>query len=485
MSTWEKYSRIISSLGMFALGKTLGSMIVPIIAKWDWAVMFPDPITTKDLMYQPDHILSNITMITTECQNTAESHLDPLLLVVFLVVPITGILVSPVIGVLGDTLGNDLLVLIGIVDMCVVSALFASSSSFSVVVTARILLGLGSSIMHLNALGRVFQVVKPNSQESNTIIGLFLSLYSFQFFLPGIFGIIFKHYGQVLAFTSLIPIEVILGASVVSTYQFKNKSGHKSTTETRASVVSTYQFKNKSGHKSTNRNTFARNNVTMWTVVSDIRILILSCVIAISWLPKTCLEPVLSVWLQQEYSGDTGTTSMIWGVAGFSVLAACFVSIYCMKYCSHNHLLVYTTFHFALSTVPIALLPHMSSPPGVAICFTLSIYFASAGRYGAMCILAALAEEELDQAFGKVLALANIGFATPYLLAPLIAIPLYNNVGFRMMCVVIAPLSVLFAPMLHILRKERKDERVLIVIQIPDYEEDLIKMEAGSYLPPL
>ena len=44
------------------------------------------------------------------------------------------------------------------------------------------------------------------------------------------------------------------------------------------------------------------------------------------------------------------------------------------------------------------------------------------------------------------MSVANIGMQIPYITAPFLAVPLYNSIGFRYMCLTIGPLCTLYAP---------------------------------------
>ena len=490
MGSFERYNRIAGSIGAFTLEKIIYSMIVPVIAKWHWATLVNEDnyvtstpasvIDTKTLVY------ANIS----ECQLpsclddgddvAAQMKINPTLLIVFLSTPIVSIVLAPAGGCFGDTVGFDLSMLVGLVIAAIISVLFASSSAFLVVLTARILLGFLVAFTHGNTLGRAFQVVTPETHEGNIVVGFFLASYAFQFFGPSFCGLLFKYFGQVAAFLSLLPLEIILAMSVIVTYQFPSTLQRKNSgpltpqdLDTNLSATSSHQ-KNKTP--------------TFLDVISDHRILIFSLILTISWLPKCSLEPILAIWIKQQFNGDAGTTSLVWGIAGFAVLAASFISIYVLKYCSDNTFL-YTVFHFASSALPIGLLPFMSSPAGAAVGFMLNIYFASAAKYGAMNIIASIAEKEYEPVMGRVMAIANIGFVLPYLIAPLISIPLYNTLGFHHMCLILSPITVIFALLFYFILTCNKPRSLSQLykeetIYEPEYikEQDLPHLELTEEL---
>ena len=472
MESWEKYNRVVSSIGAFTLTQVVYSMIVPVIAKWDWATVVND---NDFVTNAPGSVIATQTQRyynASECHLppcvdddvvTAHIAINPTLLLVFLSTPIVSIILAPAVGYFADTFGFDLSLLIGLVIAAIISVLFASSSTFLVVLPARTLTGLFGIFIFGNSFGRVFQVVTPDTHDGNTVVGCILASYMFQFFGPAFCGLLFNYFGQVAAFLSLLPLEIILGMSIISTYQYP----------------STLMQNNKGRSKRINLGTksekqpYHDNTKTFLNVICDHRIMIMSLILTISWLPKCSLEPIMSIWVQQRFAGDAGTTSLVWGMAGFAVLAASMISIYVLKYCTDN-LILYTAFHFASCTLPMGLLPFMPSPASAAVMFTLTIYFAAAAKYGALSIITSIAEREYESAVGRVMSMVNIGLTVPYLIGPLISIPLYNTLGFHHMCLILTPISLIFSPLLLFI-KHKKNTQDLMTILHEEHEPECIK----------
>ncbi len=419
----------------------------------------------------------------------------------FAVPPLVPIITSPIAGAYGDTVSFNTLLCTALLASTIVTLLFAFSSTFYVILAGQLLQTFAVSCAKPGAFGGVYSVHPPSTPNGKIVLGVLMGSSSFTFFGPALIGILFEYLGQTLTLLCLIPIELCL---VVTVFILKlgdsnvsdnnepqnaktptsggdlgilsgSNHGNNNTTPKDAENCapgSVHGIRSTSNHDNNNsvpkdvENPTSANDdrITQQTATNNDKmklckillshkVTILSLTIAVVLLPRSCLQPVLAIWMKSKFGSNAAATGLFWGTGGAADLAAVFIST---KFSKHfpKYICLYTALHLTLSSLPFMLLPLAPTPYTAAICFACNIYFTSATRFGATVILSSLAEIKFHNAYGQVIGVGNIGSKLTYLVAPVISVLLFNKVGFETMCFVVGPLSIIGAPFLFFVREK-------------------------------
>ncbi len=383
--------------------------------------------------------------------------------------------ISPIVGACGDAFGYSILLLSGLLASTTTTLIYAFRSGVLAIYIGRLLHDIGSACFKPAIFGSIYTIYPPSTSNGKNLIGIIMACNAFSYFGPGLCGILLRFVGQMVALLSFVPFEIMLTIFVLLTFNIVKKSRKELMNENESDDhISEFDDKlsdsdddnimdpliNDDPESMTSPFTDAKpaaNEIKLYKILCNYKMLILSLTTTVAFIPKAALQPVLSIWLTHRYSSDTATSGIYWGVAGISSLAASFIST---NFSQHypNHILLYTAINLALISVPFILIPILPSVYASGLCFTSYIYFADSARFGAVTILSQLAETEFKTSYGRVMGMYNFGSKLPYFMMPFPSIMLYNTIGFKNMCIVIAPMALLWSPLLFLVRRTDKEK---------------------------
>ncbi|XP_072050114.1 vesicular acetylcholine transporter-like [Amphiura filiformis] len=384
--------------------------------------------------------------------NAIGSKVDSRMILVYMALPVMSLITSPITGSIGDAFGFDVPLLAALGASIVLTNLYAFSVSFVAVFVSQLLQGFACAASTPNIFGKVYSLYPLNTDEGKTILGVIMACSAFNFFGPAIGGILYAEFGQKAAFLSFVPLEIFLVLCILVTFQSEIK---RSVTKNEVNENIDVQIDE---NATPLLHTEPKNKgVKLTDIIKDHKVVLLSLTLTACALPKVCIQYVLAIWMEDRFNSDATTTGLFLGTAGVTEVAANVISV---KFNNRypEHICMYTALHVALCALPSVLLPFVPSPITGSFCFAFYIYFTGSARYGTMSMLSGLAENEYQTAYGRVIGVGNLGFTLPYLASPFVAVPLFNAIGFKKMCIIIGMVPLVWAPFLFFVRNAGKSK---------------------------
>ena len=146
----QRFLRILSSLALLSYGRMLFPM-APLITEWDWAY---DTLTEGKS--------TNLTVQVDEYSPLPQMSFK--LIIVSTAYPISEILVSPIVGLIGHRYGYDFGVLIGLITALIMNILMSITSCFWCVLGARCLQGTSIAFLVSIGVARILEVCPTNNK---------------------------------------------------------------------------------------------------------------------------------------------------------------------------------------------------------------------------------------------------------------------------------------------------------------------------------
>ena len=270
----------------------------------------------------------------------------------------------------------------------------------------------------------------PDSPTGRVALGIVMNADAISFVGTLMFGTLFEYIGQLICFlTLLVPFTSILLFSVVFSICSNNTENECSSEQVTIEGLGLASFYD----------------------IVKIPIMLTGCVsLALAWLPRICIENTISVWMLDEFSSGPTTVGDVLSLSAISVLSANLLSVaLTVRYPEKT--VVFTCLTMCFTGLSAAALSLSYTPYHIAVIFAIHIFFSSCNRYFVMNIMSTFAETLMNIPRCQVMSVANIGMLIPYMTAPCLAIPLYNSIGFRYMCLTVGPLCTLYAPFIYLI----------------------------------
>ena len=437
---------LLSSLSMLVLERTLLEIISPLTAEWDWARLVENKtvVTNSTLSAKQSpltaewvwaRLVENKTVVTNSTQYANQSlpaeTLNWNLSLVFVICPIVELIFSPFLGVVSEKTGIDFIAFVGVILAIVICIIYAFTDTFLGILIARILQGVDIVCLSPAAMVRIEGTCPSDTKEGKSVIGLALSTSAISFAFISISSTIYEYLGQMLSFLLMVPMELMTAVTILMTCQFKmefRKDKKEENAEIEISPKVSFAF-----------------------VVKDTSILVATGLVAVVWVFLPILDPIVASWLENTFSSGPSEVSLLWGTASLPVVLANVISA-CFTMVKPQLTWLYSFFHLIFSAIPVILLPMTPSFWWTCAAFMSYIYFACCVRFGAVFLISNMAETKYAGAHNHVWAIANYGFALPFLVGNAVGAPLYNSIGFTKLCLAIGMIMLLYSLLIICLR---------------------------------
>ena len=484
MMDFNTFARVILCLGVLILERESHNMISPILSEWDWVHNTLYTNNTSDgLMKNSQNTTLDSHLFDTE---SAPIHITAI--IIFLVTPVVSFIFAPLSGYIADTVGYETSLLVGILLFLVMSVSFAFSEDFWEVLVARFLQGAASPFNTSISYATITCLFSQDTAMGKIVLGIAVSTNSFSFIGAALFGITYEYLGQQLCFLLLLLPPCVILLLLVSVLLVSNRveSSTKPSSQDTDSLSSSKLSSQDTGQdlllyssdsemsvkEDDDHNTKQElsrsycpdsgisedeyDDLYMIDILKNYRIIILCGSMVLATLPKKCLDLTIGIWMSETFNSSPATVGMAMGVATIAVILGN-VSGASISICFWRHVPLANALSLALSVVPIMLLPFSTNPYIVAICYFLNVYFFSMAKYWTVHLVAEIADRLYPRGRARVMNVLTAFMVTPAIIGPIIALILYNSVGFKYMCIILGPMGIsysVFLGMMHLLNSD-------------------------------
>ncbi len=347
---------------------------------------------------------------------------------VIISLPIFQMLTAPLAGTIGDCFGYDVGILIGLFAAVVLDTILLCSQTFRAVLTAHCIKGISNGLSFTLGTAKIVQIYPTSDRHHSIAMFFVMTTTAFSVLNSIMAGAVISHYGIYAWFYITIVLSVLLIITVIC---FQITACQRSISLTDAPEVKpTLTEETPMLHSQDNA---TRSNTTLYTILTDYQILIASGGIAMSQLNRVILQPTIGLWITNKFNVGPDVTGLIWGLGGVPLIMSNIIGARFAHWKS-DWLWLYALVHLLLCVVPVIYLPFSSTLWYAAIAVVVYFYASSSVRFALTMLYPILAEKKFHDAYGRVMAFADIGLDVAYLLGPICAIPMINNIGFQNTC---------------------------------------------------
>ncbi|XP_076044086.1 vesicular acetylcholine transporter-like isoform X2 [Oratosquilla oratoria] len=374
------------------------------------------------------------------------------------------LMINPISGTIIDRIGYDIPMTIGLIIMFFSTAIFACGRSYSVLLFARSLQGVGSAFADTSGLAMIADTYTEEAERTKAL-GIALAFISFGCLVAPPFGATLYQFGGkevpflILAFVSLF--DAIMLRIVMRPIQDEKK-------------CTGYQHP---------------QGTPIWMLFMDPYILCCAGALMMSNVSLAFLEPTISVWMMDTMDMEEWQLGMIWLPAFFPHVAGV---VFTVKMASKypNYQWMMAAFGLALEGISCLFLPFSSNYwcvmiPICFICFGIALIDTAL-----LPTLGYLVDTRYVSVYGSIYAIADISYSFAYAFGPMIAGSVVAGIGFVALNIGIALSNLLYVPLLYTLRhvydykpfEEGQEEKVTMG-DPPTGDYQTYTMQDGQQVP--
>ena len=358
MEPFERRVRFVSSILLLTLEKILVAIVVPLVAQWQWAIT-DSPIETIGLaeignLSTSENVVVNAT--TSSAQNHQPIMASSKLTGIFLSYGVLEFVLCPFSGYIGDKFGLDCVAVAGVFIASFICIIYAFVDSLLGILTARTLQGICSAFISPTAYARLTEAFADDDRTATRVMNFATATMMFSFLGPGIAGITFQYVGPIPCFATLLTLCIVCFIGIAVTFRLgRNVSNNKTEDSLNDSKM------------------MGLHGFTLVDVMTDSQIQAAVILLTSAWLPRTFLEPLLSIWISNAFNGGPALAGIVWGTAGLSVITACVVT---SQIAVHKpaYMWLFGIVNMLATSIPLMLLPLSTHPAIAAVLFSLCIY---------------------------------------------------------------------------------------------------------------
>ncbi|XP_059726553.1 chromaffin granule amine transporter [Haemorhous mexicanus] len=329
------------------------------------------------------------------------------------------LLVNPWVGVLTNRIGYHIPMFLGFTIMFLSTVMFAFSGTYTLLLIARALQGIGSSFSSVAGLGLLASVY-PDDSERGSAMGIALGGLALGVLIGAPFGsIMYEFVGKASPFLVLAFLALLDGALQLCILQPSRISPES----TKATPVS--------------------------TLLRDPYILVAAGALCFSNMGVAMLEPTLPIWMLQTMCSPQWQLGMAFLPASISYLIGTnLFGILANRMgrwlCSMIGMAVVG---ISLLCVPLATNIYGLIGPNAGLGFAIGMVDSSM-----MPIMGYLVDLRHTSAYGTVYAIADVAFCTGFAVGPSTGGAMVRALGFPWLMVMVGVLNVAYAPLCWLLR---------------------------------
>ncbi|NXK83375.1 VMAT1 protein, partial [Amazona guildingii] len=343
------------------------------------------------------------------------------------------LMVNPAVGLLTNRIGYHIPMFIGFVTMFLSTVMFAFSGTYTLLLIARALQGIGSSFSSVAGLGMLASVYTDDFERGNAM-GIALGGLALGVLIGAPFGsVMYEFVGKSSPFLVLAFLALLDGALQLCTLQ-PSKISPESTKGT-----------------------------PVLTLLRDPYILIAAGALCFSNMGVAMLEPTLPIWMMQTMCSPKWQLGMAFLPASVSYLIGTnLFGILANKIgrwlCS---LIGMAVVGISLLCVPLAKTIYGLIVPNSGLGFAIGMVDSSM-----MPIMGYLVDLRHTSIYGNVYAIADVAFCMGFAIGPSTGGAIARAIGFPWLMVIIGVINIAYAPLCWYLRNPpAKEEKIAILSQ--------------------
>ncbi|XP_039570692.1 chromaffin granule amine transporter [Passer montanus] len=343
------------------------------------------------------------------------------------------LLVNPWVGVLTNRIGYHIPMFLGFTIMFLSTIMFAFSGTYTLLLTARALQGVGSSFSSVAGLGLLASVY-PDDAERGSAMGIALGGLALGVLIGAPFGsIMYEFVGKASPFLVLAFLALLDGGPAEGTHSPQPTSAPLQSTK--ATPVS--------------------------TLLRDPYILVAAGALCFSNMGVAMLEPTLPIWMLQTMCSPQWQLGMAFLPASISYLIGTnLFGILANRMgrwlCSMIGMVVVG---ISLLCVPLATNIYGLIGPNAGLGFAIGMVDSSM-----MPIMGYLVDLRHTSAYGTVYAIADVAFCTGFAVGPSTGGAIARALGFPWLMVMVGVLNVAYAPLCWLLRSPPATEEKMAIL---------------------
>ncbi|XP_068891524.1 chromaffin granule amine transporter isoform X1 [Aphelocoma coerulescens] len=354
------------------------------------------------------------------------------------------LLVNPWVGLLTNRIGYHIPMFIGFTIMFLSTVMFAFSGTYTLLLIARALQGVGSSFSSVAGLGLLASVY-PDDSERGSAMGIALGGLALGVLIGAPFGsIMYEFVGKASPFLVLAFLALLDGALQLCILQPSRISPES----TKATPLS--------------------------TLLRDPYILVAAGALCFSNMGVAMLEPTLPIWMLQTMCSPQWQLGMAFLPASISYLIGTnLFGILANRMgrwlCSMIGMAVVG---ISLLCVPLATNIYGLIGPNAGLGFAIGMVDSSM-----MPIMGYLVDLRHTSAYGTVYAIADVAFCMGFAIGPSTGGAIVRALGFPWLMVIVGVLNVAYAPLCCLLRSPPATEEKMAILS------QECPMQPKSYTP--
>ncbi|NXJ76515.1 VMAT1 protein, partial [Trogon melanurus] len=343
------------------------------------------------------------------------------------------LVVNPCVGLLTNRMGYHIPMFIGFVIMFLSTIMFAFSGTYTLLLIARALQGIGSSFSSVAGLGMLASVYTDDFERGNAM-GIALGGLALGVLIGAPFGsVMYEFVGKSSPFLVLALLALLDGALQLCILQ-PSKISPESTKGTPVS-----------------------------TLLRDPYILVAAGALCFSNMGVAMLEPTLPIWMMQTMCSPKWQLGMAFLPASISYLIGTnLFGILANKMgrwlCS---MIGMTVVGISLLCVPLAKNIYGLIGPNGGLGFAIGMVDSSM-----MPIMGYLVDLRHTSIYGNVYAIADVAFCMGFAIGPSTGGAIVRAIGFPWLMIIIGVINIAYAPLCWYLRNPpAKEEKIAILNQ--------------------
>jgi len=349
---------------------------------------------------------------------------------------IVQLFVSPFAGPIIDRLGYERPLIVGLAVLFVSTSIFAFGHSYMVLFLARSLQGVGSAFADTAGLAMIADRFKE-ARERSRAQGIALAFISFGcLFAPPFGGFLYEFAGKAVPFLSLSFIALVDGAMLLLIMQ-----------PVEVPVTSPAFQMSAEPEKPKEK----LHGTPIYRLILDPYIAICAGALVVANVNLAFLEPTIATYMKTSMNAEEWQIGLVWLPAFFPHVLGVFVTVKLMRAFPKKQWLI-TAVGILIEGSSCLIIPACDN--FVALIFPLMIdcFGIALVDTAIMPTLAYLVDVRHVSVYGSVYAIADISYSLAYAFGPVLGDWIYTGSSFLTLNIVIFVVSLLYAPVLALLR---------------------------------
>ena len=391
---------------------------------------------SPDLKPFPTDVFNDFLQWNALTKSAASDDQDSSIGWLFASKAIVQLFISPFAGPIIDRLGYERPLIVGLSVLFVSTSIFAFGRSYMVLFVARSLQGVGSAFADTAGLAMIADRFKE-ARERSRAQGIALAFISFGcLFAPPFGGFLYEFAGKAVPFLALSFIALVDGAMLLLIMQPVEVPATSPTLQMPGGVEKPKE---------------KLQGTPIYRLILDPYIAICAGALVVANVNLAFLEPTIATYMKKEMEAQEWQIGLVWLPAFFPHVLGVFVTVKLMRAFPKRQWLI-TAVGILIEGGSCLIIPFCDN--FVALIFPLMIdcFGIALVDTAIMPTLAYLVDVRHVSVYGSVYAIADISYSLAYAFGPVIGDWIYRGSSFLTLNIVIFVVSLLYAPVLVLLR---------------------------------